>query len=451
MKRLFFPSNTPPKTLLRSRIESVLHLMTGSVGNAIVMIGSLALATRALGPEAFGIMAMTLAVGRVCERIVRFESWQPLVRYAATEEAAADPQRMSRLYLFGLILDIVGAVVAALLSIIAGFILTRFFDFPTEMSSLVAIYAIAIALNLRGMSSAVMRMAGMFRTMAYIVFLAGFLRLFLAAIFYWAGSGLMTFVWVWTISQVIDALFYNFIAFRQLARQGTPSPIRARIGNLLEDFPGFLSFAFTTNASSALRTITHEADTLIVGALTDSAEAAGLYHLAKRMAKVAMACGEMIQMVVYPDLARIWANQVKSKFRQIILGVQALLAVVMGTIILAAFLLGKGLVELAFGSGFGPAYPILLAQLIAVFLIMHSAPSRSALLAMNRPLYVLATAAFSTAVFLGIAFNAIPIYGAIGASYAHIGFGVVTAVLLDVWMWKIFHRHAGAQEAIKAS
>ena len=451
MKRLFFPSNTPPKTLLRSRIESVLHLMTGSVGNAIVMIGSLALATRALGPEAFGVMAMTLAVGRVCERIVRFESWQPLVRYAATEEAAADPQRMSRLYLFGLILDVVGAVIAALLSIIAGFILTRFFDFPPEMSSLIAIYAIAIALNLRGMSSAVMRMAGMFRTMAYIVFLAGFLRLFLAAIFYWAGSGLMTFVWVWTISQVIDALFYNFIAFRQLARQGTPSPIRARIGNLLEDFPGFLSFAFTTNASSALRTITHEADTLIVGALTDSAEAAGFYHLAKRMAKVAMACGEMIQMVVYPDLARIWANQVKSKFRQIILGVQALLAVVMGTIILAAFLLGKVLVELAFGSGFGPAYPILLAQLIAVFLIMHSAPSRSALLAMNRPLYVLATAAFSTAVFLGIAFNAIPIYGAIGASYAHIGFGLVTAVLLDVWMWKIFHRHAGSQKAIKAS
>ena len=439
------------KTLLRSRIESVLHLMTGSVGNAIVMIGSLALATRALGPEAFGVMAMTLAVGRVCERIVRFESWQPLVRYAATEEAAADPQRMSRLYLFGLILDVVGAIVAALLSIIVGFVLTRFFAFPPEMFSLVAIYSVAIALNLRGMSSAVMRMAGMFRTMAYIVFLAGFLRLFLAAIFYWAGSGLMTFVWVWTISQVIDALFYNFIAFRQLSRQRTPSPLRARIGNLLQDFPGFLSFAFTTNASSALRTITHEADTLIVGALTDSAEAAGFYHLAKRMAKVAMACGEMIQMVVYPDLARIWASRVMSKFRQIILGVQGVLAVIMGGIILAAFLVGKTLVPLAFGTGFAPAYPILMAQLTAVFLIMHSAPSRSALLAMNRPVYVLATAACSTAVFLGLALKTIPIYGAIGASYAHIGFGLVTAVLLDVWMWKIFHRRTASPDAIEAS
>ena len=432
--------NTAPgpsaKSVLRSRIESVMHLMTGSIGNAVVMIGSIAFATRALGPEAFGVLAMTLAVGRVCERIVRFESWQPLVRYAATEEGASDPERMSRLYLFGLILDVVGALVAAVLSVIVGFILSSFFGFPEEMFPLVAIYAIAIALNLRGMSSAVMRMAGMFRTMAYIIFFAGFLRLALAAIFYWAGAGLMTFVWVWTVSQVIDALLYNFVAFRQLARQGTPNPVRARVGNLIQDFPGFLGFAFTTNASSALRTITHEADTLIVGALTDSSEAAGFYHLAKRMAKVAMQCGEMIQMVIYPDLARMWVGQKKKQFRKTIASVQGLLALILGGIFVVALFIGEPLVLFAFGAAFAPAYTILMAHLVAVFLIMHSAPARSALLAMNRPRFVLISAASSTAVFLGIAFYAIPIYGAIGASFAHIGFGLLNAVVLDISMWR---------------
>ncbi|MBX7483368.1 lipopolysaccharide biosynthesis protein [Qipengyuania qiaonensis] len=437
------------KSVLRSRIESVLHLMTGSVGNAFVMIGSIAFATRALGPEAFGILAMTLAVGRVCERIVRFESWQPLVRFAATEEGTSDPERLSRLYLFGLILDIAGALVAALLSVIVAFVLTSYFDFPREMLPLVAIYAVAIALNLRGMSSAVMRMAGMFRTMAYIVFIAGFLRLLLAAIFYWAGSGLMTFVWVWTISQVVDALLYNFVAFRQLSRDGTPSPLRARVGNLIQDFPGFLGFAFTTNASSALRTITHEADTLIVGALTDSSEAAGFYHIAKRMAKVAMACGEMIQMVVYPDLARMWAGKIKRQFRKTVVSIQGLLALIMGSILVVAAVIGKPLVLLAFGAEFAPAYTILMAHLVAVFLIMHSAPARSALLAMNCPQYVLMTATCSTVLFLGIAFYAIPIYGAIGASFAHIGFGILTAVLLDVWMWRNLNRQASSEDAVE--
>ena len=442
---------TSEKSVLRSRVKSVLHLLTGNLGNALVMIGSIAFATRALGPEAFGVLALTLAVGRVCERVVRFESWQPLVRYAATEEGASDPERMSRLYLFGLLLDAVGAAVAALLTVLAGFILTSFFDFPPEMVPLVAIYAIAIALNLRGMSSAVLRMAGMFRTMAYIVFLAGLLRLLLAAIFYWMGSGLMTFVWVWTICQVVDALIYNFIGFRQLARQGTPSPFRARMGNLHKDFPGFLGFAFTTNASSALRTITHEADTLIVGALTDSTEAAGFYHIAKRMAKVAMSSGEMIQMVVYPDLARMWAGKITESFRRTVVGVQGLLAVILGGVILVTIVVGKPIIALAFGSAFTPAYAILVAQLFAVFLIMHSAPSRSALLAMNRPQYALGASACSTAVFLAIAIDTIPAYGAIGASFAHIGFGAVNAIMLDVAMWRSLRRASASQVAPEAS
>ena len=426
------------KSVMRRRIESVLHLMTGNVGNAFVMIGSIALATRALGPEAFGILAMGLAVGRVCERIVRFESWQPLVRYVASEEGASDPERLSRLYLFGLILDVIGAVVAALLSMVVALALVPLFDFPAELVTVVAIYAFAILLNLRGMASAVLRMAGMFRTMAYIVFVAGFLRLLLAFIFFLAGSGLEVFMAVWTVSQIVDALLFNYIAFRQLSEQGTPSPLRARVGNLRRDFPGFLGFAFTTNASSALRTITHEADTLIVGALTDSSSA-GFYHLAKRMAKVAMQCGEMIQMVIYPDLARMWADRVRSDFRKTILGVQALLAGIIGAILVGTILLGKPLIAFAFGAAFTPAYAILVAHLVAVLLILHSAPSRSALLAMNRPTYVLATAAVSTVVFLAVAMHAIPIYGAIGASYAHIAFGALTAVLLDLALWRQLH------------
>ena len=439
------------KSLLHSRVVSVAHLMTGNIGNAVVMIGSIALATRALGPEAFGILAMTLAVGRVCERIVRFESWQPLVRYVASEESASDPDRLSRLYLFGFVLDLVGALIAAFLSVIVTYALTSYAGFPQEMVSLVAIYAIAIVLNLRGMSSAVMRMAGMFRTMAYVVFIAGFLRLILAAIFYWAGSGLMTFVWVWTISQVVDALLYNFIAFRQLGRQGTPSPLSARIGNLMQDFPGFLGFAFTTNASSALRTVTHEADTLIVGAFTDSAEAAGYYHIAKRMAKVAMRCGEMIQMVIYPDLARMWVGQMKVHFRKAVVGVQGFLALIMGSILAVAVLFGKPLILLAFGAEFAPAYAILVAHLVGAFLIMHASPARSALLAMDRPRFVLITATCSTVLFLGIAIYTIPIYGAIGASFAHIGFGVMTAILLDIWMWRNFNWQDADPNAVETT
>ena len=82
---------------------------------------------------------------------------------------------------------------------------------------------------------------------------------------------------------------------------------------------------------------------------------------------------------------------------------------------------------------------------------MHSAPARSALLAMNRPQYVLMTATCSTVLFLGIALYAIPIYGAVGASFAHIGFGALTAILLDISMWRNFNRQVGTPDAVEAS
>ena len=49
-KRVAMPG-TSEKSVLRSRVKSVLHLLTGNLGNALVMIGSIAFATRALGPE----------------------------------------------------------------------------------------------------------------------------------------------------------------------------------------------------------------------------------------------------------------------------------------------------------------------------------------------------------------------------------------------------------------
>ena len=70
---------------------------------------------------------------------------------------------------------------------------------------------------------------------------------------------------------------------------------------------------------------------------------------------------------------------------------------------------------------------------------------------MNRPQYALGASACSTAVFLAIAINTIPAYGAIGASFAHIGFGAVNAIMLDVAMWRSLRRASASQVAPEAS
>ncbi|MBO9517209.1 MAG: lipopolysaccharide biosynthesis protein [Porphyrobacter sp.] len=439
--------------LLKSRIGSVVHLLTGNFGVAVTMLASTAVAARTLGTAEFGALALILALGRVCERLVRFESWQPLIRFVAAEENAADPQRLSQLYAYGLLLDVSSAFLAAILCIVTGWVAASHVGLAPDQGWLVAVYAAAIAVNFRGMASAALRMSGKFRTIAYVQFVGGLTRLALALLVYFIGGSLVEFIAVWTFAQVLDSMVFNWIGLRALAQNGIPSPFKASWSGLPTKFPGFLGFAFSTNLSSALRTLTHEADTLLVGFFAGPT-AAGLYFLSRRIAKIAQQGGDLIQTVAYPDLARMWTSKGIANFAQTVKWLQIILALGAVVAITLCWFAGELALHLVFGPDFVPAFPMLLAQLFAVALILHAAPSRSALLAMNRPTYVLAIAAGSTVIFFATAFAAMPSLGAVGVNLAHIAFGLVTAVSLDIAMWRGLGRvraEMGTQELEEAS
>lgn len=429
------------KSVLRQRMESLAHLLGGNVGTAIIMFGSISFAARALGPSAFGAFVLILAVGRVSERLLRFESWQPLVRYVAEEETSGNSENIARLYVYGLMLDICAAWAAAIVAVIAGFVIGPLIGLEPDQTGLVAIYAIAIACNIRGMPSAALRMAGRFRTLAYIQSISGIGRLIIAFTLMVQGAGLIGFVILWAAMQMLDAAIFNFLGFRSLKARGVPSLLSVSWRGLPAQFAGFLKFAFSTNISSTLRTLTHEVDTLLVGLFVGPA-AAGLYFLARRIGHVAQQIGDLVQMVTYPDLARHWVNANRKEFQNIVKWVQLLLGGFALAAIGGVWLVGKPILGFAFGAEFEAAYPLLLAQLVAVLLMLHAAPSRSALLAMNRPTEVLAVSVCATVIFFATALIAIPQFGAIGANFAHIAFGLSTAILLDLAMWSGIRKQA---------
>lgn len=423
------------KALLASRVRWILHLLGGNVGVAIIMFGSISLAARSLGPQDFGAFVLVLAVGRVSERLLRFESWQPLVRFVAAEEASGTKEDMARLYAYGLLLDIAAALAATLVATASGLLIGEWFGLTSNQTWLVAVYAIAIACNIRGMPSAALRMGSRFLVLAYIQSISALLRLVGAFILLWQGGDLFEFVLLWTVIQMLDALVFNIAGFLSLREQGVPSPFSVSWRGLPQRFSGFLQFAFSTNLSSTLRSLTHEADTLLVGLFVGPGPA-GLYFLARRIAKVAQQVGDLVQMVAYPDLARIWSDPERRNFGWIVTWIQLLFAGFGIAAFVGTWAIGKPLLVLAFGDEFAGAHVLLLAQLVAVALILHAAPSRSALLAMNRPRFVLGVAVLSTVFFFATALFALPRFGAIGANFAHIVFGLCTAIILDAAVWK---------------
>ena len=422
-------------TVIRQRLGSIAHLLTGNVTNAVIMLIGTVVAARTLGASTYGVFALVLTVCRISERLLRFESWQPLIRFVAQEEISGDPQRRSQLFLYGLLLDVCSAVLAAILAIAGGYALMPLLNLQPEHLPLIAIYAVAISVNIRGMPTAALRLSGQFRTMAYVQIFSSLLRLSLASLALIFKADLLTFVLIWTAAQMIDSLLFLWLGFRALTSLGIPNPLRAELRGMTAKFPSFMKFAWSTNISSGLRTLTQEADTLLVGAMAGTA-AAGFYHIAKRMAKVAQQVGDMVQAVLYPDMARLWARSEIASFRHLVGRIQLALAAVGLALLGACWLIGNWLINVFFGKEFAATYPLLIAQLIAVILIMHAAPSRSALLAMNRPGLILLVAVLSTGLFFAVAFVAMPIYGAIGANFAHIAFAALTALALDFAWWR---------------
>lgn len=428
--------------MLRSRLGSILHLLSGNMAVSALMAASTAIAARALGPESYGILALVLTTGRIFERLIRFESWQPIIRFASQTRIEASPNAMSQLFLLGLLLDIACALLASALMLGIGYLILPLLGLDRSYFYLLVIFAPAIAFNVRGMPTAALRLAGNFKMLAYFQMFSAALRVLMAVAAWRLEASIGVFLAIWTAAQLIDTALFAALAARALRGLGVPNPIHAKVRGLIAAFPGFMRFAWSTNASSALRTLTQEADTLLVGAL-GGPTVAGFYHLSKRFAKVAQQIGQQVQTVIYPDLARMWARKQFDSVSSVKTKTQLSLAAISLLLIGVVAAIGESGVAWLFGEDYIAVYPLLVAQLVAVGLIMIAAPSRSTMLAMNQPGIVLAVAAASTVSFFAASFMLIPVLGAIGANLAHILFGLVTVVLLELCYWMV--RAAGRE------
>lgn len=415
-------------------------MLTGNFANAGIMLIAVAIAARGLGPEVFGSMVLVLALASTTERLIRFETWQPLIKFVADEEHVATPLRMARLYGLGLMLDLITASVAALITILAALLFKHVFGWHSIPPEASAIYAIAMICNVTGAPGAALRLAGQFRTIAYVQIPANIVRAMLAGLCLWQGAGLLGYIAVWTVAEVGYRLATLWLGIRALTARGIPNPASVRLTGLLKDFPGFLPFAWSINLSTMLRTLTTDADELVVGAMAGQS-AASMYNIAKRIVKFGQEIGNQVLTVIYPELARMWSCRDGALFRATIVQTQIVLCGFALLIVAAAWLGGSWLIRLGPGDSYLPTYPLLEIQVLAVLFTMHAAPGRSALLSIGRYRAILGIAAIGAAAFYAFLIPAVLLYGAAGASFAHVILAFITAALIDL-EWR---RHSKAK------
>ncbi len=401
------------------RIQNIAHLLSGNVAATLLGLATMGLVARGLGPRDFGVLALAISFTRAIERLVSFQSWQPIIRFGAHLDGDDGKGELKQLLKFGFLLDVGGALVGCLLALAIIALGGHLMHLSDTDRVLVSGFALTLLFSLAGMPTAVMRIFGRFRLAAYGQVSGAALRLLASAGAYAMGAHLTGFFIVWGVTQALSSLTTTVLAFHVLRRHGVTGLFRTRLRGITRRFPDLWRFTWSANFSLTIAASAQQLDTLIVGALAGPT-AAGLYHIAQRVGRLAQQMGAQVQAVVYPELTRLWSTGAIRPFRRAVKEVEILVALggVAATIGIA--LTAGWLVRVTAGPAFVAAVPLLIVQMIATTLSMNGTVTRSALLAMGCQRQVLRIVLLSTLLFHVTAFSIVPFMGAMGANVAHV-------------------------------
>jgi len=423
----------------RKRLRNVGHLLTGNAASAVLGLASYALTARALGVADFGQLAMILAFVRTIERLVSFQSWQPIIKYGAPLWGVKDSDDLRSLLKFGLLLDISAAVVAWGVAIVVACGGAYLLGWSGHQRELLLLYSCVLLFGISGTPTAVQRLSGNFHLLAYGQLINLVFRVGLCAVAAWYAADLRTFVLVWAGTQIFGALVLFALAMRTLRHEGIHGVFRASLKDIGSRFPSIWNFTWFANLSLTLRSSTNELDTLLVGALADP-RSAGLYHIAKQLGRAGQQMGAQVQNVIYPDVARLWAKGRIAEFRRLVLQVEASLLALGVLGVLIAYATVDPLLRWTAGPAFLGAANLVVVQMVAVALVLSGTAARSALLAMGRQREVLIVVVTATLAFHLTAFLVIPKIGAMGGNIAHVVLGVIWLTGLSICLMRALRK-----------
>jgi O-antigen/teichoic acid export membrane protein len=408
----------------RMRLANIAHLLTGNFIGSLLGLLAFALSARALGTTNYGQLALLIAFTRVVERVVSFQSWQPIIKYGAGLDASENRDDLRTLIKFGLFMDAGAAVCAWIIAIGAAHLAAPIFGWSPEIVHLLILYSSVLLFQISGVPVAVQRMAGNFRLLAYGQLLNAVLRVFLCLLGAMLKADLAYFVLVWAGTQILGSLALLTLTMRALHRQGVRRILRASLAGVTSRFPGIWNFAWSSNISLTLRVSAQELDTLLVGSLADPGSA-GLYQIAKRIGRIGQQVGPMVQNVVYPDVARLWAKGSVAEFKKVIFQTEGLLLAFGLFCIIVVAILIRPMLNWTAGPEFIGAANLVIVQMVAVAFVLSGSAARSALLAMGRQRDVLRIVVVATIAFHTTALLLIPRIGAMGGNIAHIVLGIL--------------------------
>jgi O-antigen/teichoic acid export membrane protein len=401
-------------------VTNVGWLLGGKGVGALLSLVYLAVVTRTLGLSAFGQFTLVIGTAQTITAVVGFQTWQIIVRYGVAPLHEGRTDALARLIKACLLLDLGGALLGGIISVVAVSLFAPYFGWSDELARQALLFCIVTLVAVRSTSVGILRLydrfgvAAMMDTVMPVARLAG-------ALIVWATVGSVEgFLLAWILAELMSGAAYwigALVAARGLPWRGS----RLSWKKVLAENPGIVFLAGTTNASSTFALTSRQVAVLLVGFFVTPA-AAGGFRLAHQLGNAFAKLSQLFSRALFPELMRARALSVDPDHFARLLGRSVRMAAVCGGVIFVLLLtVGEPLLRLIGGDEFSSAYPLLLLLGTAAVFDMMGVAFEPALIALGRAgtsfRIQLATAVLLVASMVVL----LSLYGTIGAAVAVLG------------------------------
>lgn len=439
-------AETPPQGgSLFARMAKNVGWVVGSRGfSGVLSIAYLALAARALGPKEFGVFALILTYAQLIANFVQFQSWKGLIRYGAMHLTEGRSDKLNRLFGLTASLDIGSAFVGAIIAIACAPLAAGLFHWTDAEQSSAGIFASILLLTTGATPSAMLRLFNRFGVAAFAESVAPIVRLVGSVAAYAAGAGVMTFLVIWAVAGIAQALV-EWTAAILVNRSGLALGWRA-FRQALDENDRVLPYMLQINLSNSVRMSWTQLGTLAVGAVAGPAEA-GAFRLARRLSKGMVKPIQPIALALYPELSRLVAEDDHKQLRSVVARVTLVASGLALLVVLVTGVFGREMLHLLAGRQFEFAQEFLFLLAIATAIDLAGFAFDPLVSAHGGSWKVLCTnivAAVGYGILLALL---LPSIGSVGAAIAAIICSVLIFVQLGYFTIKILQKRPESRAA----
>jgi len=404
--------------MIRRALTNTGWLMSARGINAVLSLVYLALATRALGLEAFGQFVVAFTFAQIVVGFAGLQTWQAIVRWG--QEADGRNTATGFALALDVVSIVVGALAAALILALAG----DWLPIPQEVRPATFAFTLVSLLAIRSTPTGLLRLHDKYARAAAADATTSIVRAAGAAVIAFVAPTIEAFLIIWGLAELATAAMY----WRLAARTEPIQWRRFSLTRLPREQAGAWRFVIATSLSAAVSTASRKLLVLLVGVLGGAAMA-GIYRVAAQLGEGLLKLAQALLRAVYPELVRDpgKARAIAGKISRI--------AVITGlAVVILSLLAGEWIILAIAGSAFLPAYlPMVLLSASAALelagasleaLLVARGKAMTTLMLRGVPLVIgLASLSWLMASF-GATGAALVVLGASGVSVA--GFALAT-------------------------